>query len=63
VLVYRDSGGLFGGATFGGSSIEVKSEINHEAYGEHVHVRDILEGRVPLPANAQRLYDLCDGKR
>jgi lipid-binding SYLF domain-containing protein len=63
VLVYRDSGGLFGGATFGGSSIEVKSEINHEAYGEHVHVRDILEGSVPLPPNAQRLYDLCDGKR
>jgi lipid-binding SYLF domain-containing protein len=63
VLVYRDSGGIFGGATLGGSEIEVKSEINHEAYGEHVHVRDILEGRVPIPQNAQRLYDLLDGKR
>src|ERR1700722_9450999 len=63
VLVYRDSGGLFGGATFGGSSIEVKSEINQEAYGEHTHVRDILEGRFPVPQNAQRLYDLLDGKR
>jgi lipid-binding SYLF domain-containing protein len=63
VLVYRDSGGLFGGATFGGSSIEVKSEINQEAYGEHIHVRDILEGKVPVPQNAQRLYDLLDGKR
>src|SRR5476651_2490305 len=63
VLVYRDSGGLFGGATFGGSVIKVKSEINHEAYGEHTHVRDILEGKVPLPTNAQRLYDLLDGKR
>jgi lipid-binding SYLF domain-containing protein len=63
VLVYRDSGGLFGGATFGGSSIEVKDEINQEAYGEHIHVRDILEGRVPLPPSAQRLYDLLDGKR
>jgi len=63
VLVYRDSGGLFGGATFGGSSIEVKDEINQDAYGEHVHVRDILEGTVPPPANAQRLYDLLDGKR
>ena len=63
VLVYRDSGGLFGGATFGGSSIEVKNEINEEAYGEHIHVRDILEGRVPVPQNAQRLYDLLDGKR
>jgi lipid-binding SYLF domain-containing protein len=63
ILVYRDSGGLFGGATFGGSSIEVKSEINHEAYGPQGHVRDILEGRVPPPASAQRLYDLLDGKR
>lgn len=63
VLVYRDSGGLFGGATFGGSSVAVKSEINLEAYGPQGHVRDILEGRVPPPASAQRLYDLLDGKR
>jgi lipid-binding SYLF domain-containing protein len=63
VLVYRDSGGIFGGATFGGSSIEVKNEINHEAYGEHIHVRDILEGKVQPSPNAQRLYDLLDGKR
>jgi SH3 domain-containing YSC84-like protein 1 len=63
VLVYRDSGGLFGGATFGGSSIEVKSEINQDAYGNNIRVRDILEGKVPLPPSAQRLYDLLDGKR
>jgi len=63
VLVYRESGGLFGGATFGGSSIEVKSEINHEAYGPQGRVRDILEGRVQPPPEAQRLYDLLDGKR
>jgi lipid-binding SYLF domain-containing protein len=63
VLVYRDSGGLFGGATFGGSSIEVKNEINQDAYGEHIHVRDIIDGTVPPPPNAQRLYDLIDGKR
>lgn len=63
VLVYRDSGGLFGGATFGGSSIEVKDEINQDTYGEHVHVRDILEGKVPVPQSAQRLYDLLDGKQ
>ena len=63
VLVYRDSGGIFGGATFGGSSIEVKSEINQQAYGEHTHVRDILEGTVPPPQEAQRLYQLLDGGR
>jgi SH3 domain-containing YSC84-like protein 1 len=63
VLVYRESGGLYGGATFGGSTIEVKDEINQEAYGEHIHVRDILEGNVQPPPQAQRLYDLLDGKR
>jgi lipid-binding SYLF domain-containing protein len=63
VLVYRESGGLFGGATLGGSSIEVKDEINQQAYGENVHIRDILEGRVALPRYAQRLYELLDGKR
>jgi len=63
VLVYRDSGGLFGGATFGGSSIEVKDEINQQAYGENVHIRDILEGRVQAPHYATRLYELLDGKR
>ncbi len=63
VLVYRDSGGIFGGATFGGSSIEVKDEINQEAYGDNTHVRDILEGNVPNPPRAQRLYNLLDGKR
>jgi SH3 domain-containing YSC84-like protein 1 len=63
VLVYRDSGGLFGGATFGGSTVEVKTSINREAYGELGHVRDILEGRTPAPDHAKRLYDLLDGKR
>ena len=63
VLVYRESGGLFGGATFGGSTVEVKNAINQDAYGEHVHIRDILEGKVQPPQNAQRLYDLLDGKR
>jgi lipid-binding SYLF domain-containing protein len=63
VLVYRDSGGLFGGATFGGSTIEVKDEINQDAYGPNIHVRDILEGKVEIPQSAARLYLLLDGKR
>lgn len=63
VIVYRDSGGIFGGATFGGSSVEVKNEINQAAYGQNVFVRDILEGKVQPPAYAQHLYALLDGKR
>ena len=51
------------GATFGGSTIEVKNEINQQEYGPHIHVRDILEGKVQPPDNTKRLYDLLDGKR
>ena len=63
VLVYRDSGGLFGGATLGGSTVEVKDEINQAAYGLHIHVRDILEGKVAIPPMADRLYSLLGGQR
>ena len=63
VLVYRDSGGLFGGATLGGSSIDVKNEINQAYYGPHIFIRDILEGHVPVPREAGRLYELLNTGR
>ena len=63
VLIYRSSGGMFGGATLGGSSIDVKNEINQAYYGPHIYVRDILEGTVKAPSSADRLYELLDGKR
>ena len=63
VLVYRDSGGIFGGATLGGTSIDVKNEVNQEYYGSHVYIRDILSGRVQAPKAAAHLYELLDGTR
>ena len=63
IIIYRDSGGIFGGATFGGSTVEVKDEINQQAYGENVYLRDILEGKVQPPKSAGHLYSLLDGKR
>jgi lipid-binding SYLF domain-containing protein len=60
VLVYRESGGLFGGATLGGSSIDVADEINRDFYGPQVYVRTILEGRVPPPRQADHLYALLN---
>lgn len=63
IIIYRDSGGVFGGATFGGSTVDVKNEINQQAYGENVYIRDILEGKVQPPRSAERLYSLLDGKR
>lgn len=63
VIVYRDSGGIFGGATFGGSSIEVSNETNQDYYGEHVYIRDILEGKIKPPTAALRIYNILQGKR
>jgi lipid-binding SYLF domain-containing protein len=63
VIIFRESAGIFGGATFGGSTIEVKEDVNQGAYGSQIYVRDILSGRVPPPEVAKRLYQLLDGNR
>lgn len=61
-VVYKDSGGVFGGATLGGTSIERKDEINRQAYGENVTMKDIGNGTIKAPKSAERLYRLVDGK-
>ena len=63
MLFYKDTGGLFGGATFGGITIETKNSINHEFYGSHIYVRDIFEGKVPAPHEAERLYHVLNGQK
>lgn len=62
IVIYKSSGGVFGGATLGGTSLERKYEINEAAYGEGVRTRDILSGKIPPPPLAGRLYALLDGK-
>jgi lipid-binding SYLF domain-containing protein len=62
IVVYKDSGGIFGGATLGGTSVERKEAINQQAYGDDVRTKNILNGKVPPPASANRLYVLLDGK-
>ncbi|MDD5260804.1 MAG: lipid-binding SYLF domain-containing protein [Methylacidiphilales bacterium] len=62
IVVYKDSGGIFGGATLGGTSIERKDEINQRAYGEDVLTRNILNGNVHAPKSAGRMFMLLDGK-
>jgi lipid-binding SYLF domain-containing protein len=63
MIIYKETGGLFGGATFGGTSIEVKDEINQAAYGDHVYVRDILAGKVQAPRSAKRLDEILTNGR
>ena len=63
MIIYKDTGGLFGGATFGGTSVAVDDDVNQAAYGDHVYVRDILANHVPKPRSAGRLYALLGGTR
>jgi lipid-binding SYLF domain-containing protein len=63
MIIYRDTGGLFGGATLGGTSVAVNDDVNQAAYGEHVYVRDVLGNHVPKPRSAGRLYVLLSGQR
>jgi len=62
VVVYKDSSGVFGGATLGGTSIERKDVINHVAYGHDVRTKNIFNGTVQAPKSAGRLFALLDGR-
>ncbi|MCE0484972.1 MAG: lipid-binding SYLF domain-containing protein [Methylacidiphilales bacterium] len=62
IVVYKDSSGVFGGATLGGTSVERKDSINREAYGDGVLARNILNGTIQPPKSANRLYTLLEGK-
>ena len=63
MIIFKETGGLYGGATLGGTSVQVDDDCNQEAYGDGVYVRDILSGKVPKPAAATKLYALLDGQR
>lgn len=63
IIVYKDSNGLFGGATLGGSFIDRRDDINRSIYGRKADIHDILKGRVQPPKSAKRLYRLLDEKK
>ncbi len=63
MIIYRDTGGLFGGATLGGTSVAVDDDVNQAAYGAHIYIRDILSNHVPRPRSTGRLYALLNGNR
>ena len=61
-IIFKESSGLFGGATLGGSSIELNTNVNQVAYGPSIYLRDLLDGRVAPPPGTQRLYSLLAGR-
>ena len=63
MIIYKETGGLYGGATFGGTSVQVDDEVNQIAYGDHVYVRTIFSGKIPAPESARRLINLLSAGR
>jgi lipid-binding SYLF domain-containing protein len=63
ITVYSQTEGLFGGATLGGSGLDIDNDTIQEAYGNGIFVRDILEGKVKTPDYASSLTNLLNGKR
>jgi lipid-binding SYLF domain-containing protein len=63
MIIYKETGGLYGGATLGGVSVQVDDDCDQAAYGDGIYVRDILSGRVPKPNAAAHLYSLLNGGR
>jgi SH3 domain-containing YSC84-like protein 1 len=62
LVIYKDSGGVYGGATIGGTEIMRKDEINQKAYGSEVDIEKILDGSVKGTKAIERLYALLNGK-
>jgi lipid-binding SYLF domain-containing protein len=63
VSIYKETEGLFGGATLGGSSLNIDNDIINSAYGNQIYVRDILNGKVQAPDYARQLMSLLNGSR
>ena len=48
---------MFGGLALDGSVINPLDGDNEAYYGQKIEARDILNGRVPVPAGAQALVE------
>ncbi len=55
VYTYSRSQGLFGGISLEGTIVATRNEANAKYYGRAVKPRDILSGRVRVPAGARKL--------
>jgi SH3 domain-containing YSC84-like protein 1 len=55
MYTYSRSQGLFAGISIEGTVIGTRDRINAAYYGESVDPREILSGRVPPPASAEKL--------
>jgi lipid-binding SYLF domain-containing protein len=58
ILSYSRSRGAFAGVTLNGSTLRPDDGDNKKVYGKEVKHEEILQGRVPAPANATELISV-----
>jgi len=57
---YSKSKGLFAGISLDGTILIERKDANRDFYGSPIPARDILEGRVPPPEVASRMYEIIE---
>ncbi|KIO24235.1 hypothetical protein M407DRAFT_77205 [Tulasnella calospora MUT 4182] len=57
---YSKSKGLFAGLSLDGTILIERKDANRDFYGSPIPARDILEGRVPPPEVASRMYEVIE---
>jgi len=57
---YSKSKGLFAGLSLDGTGFIERKDANRDFYGSPIPARDILEGRVPPPEVASRMYEIIE---
>jgi len=57
---YSKSKGLFAGLSLEGTVLIERKDANRDFYGSPIAARDILEGRVPAPEAASRMYEIIE---
>jgi lipid-binding SYLF domain-containing protein len=57
ILTYSRSHGIFAGVSLDGSVVQADKSGDHSMYGEDVTRRQILDGKVTVPASARELVD------
>jgi lipid-binding SYLF domain-containing protein len=55
MLSYSRSQGVFGGVSLSGSTLRPDDDANEHLYGQKVTPKEIIAGKVPMPAEAQQL--------
>ena len=55
MLSYSRSQGVFGGVSLSGATLRPDDGANKNLYGRKVSSQEIIDGKVPMPPEAERL--------